>query len=415
MLAKAAGAVAPGGTFLLVGHDTRNLAGGYGGPKTDRVLYTPEDIVADLDGSRARDRAGRGREPAGRDARGRAHRDRRARQSFSSSSGELTLTSSRSSSSSTATSSPAIARWMASSPTLERGQRRPAVGTRERPARRARDVPAGGGELEQELRRDERAVDGKDDAELGWCGAQPGGERRRSARAPRVRRPQRERQIEPVGRPCRPRAGAPHACAERPPARAPRASRRSKPCERLRRAEAGRGAADEQDARQARHAPRLAVDVEAAAADEAAERDAAVGARARPRGSTARRRATRSGQRRRPQPSGRARTRAGRSRRACARDSGSSPPRNAQPITLSIALWRPTSSRTQSALARRRRRARSRAARPSPRRPPAPRAGGRAARRRAPRGRAGGSRSGGASTATASSAPLPQTPHDDDV
>ena len=51
MLAKAAGAVAPGGTFLLVGHDTRNLAGGYGGPKTERVLYTPEDIVADLDGS----------------------------------------------------------------------------------------------------------------------------------------------------------------------------------------------------------------------------------------------------------------------------------------------------------------------------------------------------------------------------
>ena len=51
MLAKAAGAVAPGGTFLLVGHDSRNLAGGYGGPKTDRVLYTPEDIVADLSGS----------------------------------------------------------------------------------------------------------------------------------------------------------------------------------------------------------------------------------------------------------------------------------------------------------------------------------------------------------------------------
>jgi SAM-dependent methyltransferase len=50
-LAKAARAVAPGGTFLLVAHDTRNLTDGYGGPKTDRVLYTPDDVVADLEGS----------------------------------------------------------------------------------------------------------------------------------------------------------------------------------------------------------------------------------------------------------------------------------------------------------------------------------------------------------------------------
>src|SRR5262249_22102263 len=51
ILVQAARAVAPGGTFLLVAHDTRNLADGYGGPKTDRVLYRSEDVIADLDGS----------------------------------------------------------------------------------------------------------------------------------------------------------------------------------------------------------------------------------------------------------------------------------------------------------------------------------------------------------------------------
>jgi SAM-dependent methyltransferase len=50
VLARAAGAVAPGGTFLLVAHDTRNLARGYGGPKSERVLYRPEDVIADLEG-----------------------------------------------------------------------------------------------------------------------------------------------------------------------------------------------------------------------------------------------------------------------------------------------------------------------------------------------------------------------------
>lgn len=40
----AARAVAPGGTFLLVGHDTRNLTDGYGGPQSPEVLYTGEDV-----------------------------------------------------------------------------------------------------------------------------------------------------------------------------------------------------------------------------------------------------------------------------------------------------------------------------------------------------------------------------------
>lgn len=50
VLAEAAGAVAPGGTFLLVGHDLRNLTEGVGGPTSADVLYTPEDVVAMLDG-----------------------------------------------------------------------------------------------------------------------------------------------------------------------------------------------------------------------------------------------------------------------------------------------------------------------------------------------------------------------------
>lgn len=46
----AADAVAPGGTFLLVAHDSANLVSGYGGPQDPAVLYRAEDVVADLDG-----------------------------------------------------------------------------------------------------------------------------------------------------------------------------------------------------------------------------------------------------------------------------------------------------------------------------------------------------------------------------
>jgi SAM-dependent methyltransferase len=48
VLARAARAVAPGGTFLLVAHDLRNLAEGVGGPSKASVLTTPEAVVADL-------------------------------------------------------------------------------------------------------------------------------------------------------------------------------------------------------------------------------------------------------------------------------------------------------------------------------------------------------------------------------
>ncbi|APZ44410.1 SAM-dependent methyltransferase [Acidihalobacter ferrooxydans] len=48
VLARAADAVAPGGTFLLLGHDASNLEHGHGGPQNPAVLYTPEQIVGTL-------------------------------------------------------------------------------------------------------------------------------------------------------------------------------------------------------------------------------------------------------------------------------------------------------------------------------------------------------------------------------
>jgi len=45
---SAARAVAPGGTLVVLGHDTTNLARGHGGPKDASVLYTAEDVVPAL-------------------------------------------------------------------------------------------------------------------------------------------------------------------------------------------------------------------------------------------------------------------------------------------------------------------------------------------------------------------------------
>jgi SAM-dependent methyltransferase len=52
VLARAATALAPGGTLLVVGHDLTNLAEGAGGPRYPEVLYTPEGISAGLRGLR---------------------------------------------------------------------------------------------------------------------------------------------------------------------------------------------------------------------------------------------------------------------------------------------------------------------------------------------------------------------------
>jgi SAM-dependent methyltransferase len=50
ILKRAAKAVAPGGTFLLVAHDSSNLAHGYGGPKHADMLYTADQVLHALDG-----------------------------------------------------------------------------------------------------------------------------------------------------------------------------------------------------------------------------------------------------------------------------------------------------------------------------------------------------------------------------
>ena len=50
LLTHASSAVAPGGTFVLVGHDSTNLGTGAPGPSSPAVLYTPDDIVGDLAG-----------------------------------------------------------------------------------------------------------------------------------------------------------------------------------------------------------------------------------------------------------------------------------------------------------------------------------------------------------------------------
>jgi SAM-dependent methyltransferase len=55
----AAAALAPSGTLFVIGHDTRNLADGTGGPPDPRVLFTADDLAGDLSGTGLRiDRAG---------------------------------------------------------------------------------------------------------------------------------------------------------------------------------------------------------------------------------------------------------------------------------------------------------------------------------------------------------------------
>ena len=48
---RAADAVAPAGMLLIVAHDSENIEHGHGGPQDPAVLYTAQDVVADLDGS----------------------------------------------------------------------------------------------------------------------------------------------------------------------------------------------------------------------------------------------------------------------------------------------------------------------------------------------------------------------------
>jgi len=50
VLERAASAVRSGGTLLLVGHDSTNIADGVGGPRDPDLLYTPDEIAAELPG-----------------------------------------------------------------------------------------------------------------------------------------------------------------------------------------------------------------------------------------------------------------------------------------------------------------------------------------------------------------------------
>lgn len=47
---RAAGWVAPGGTFFVIAHDQSNVESGYGGPQSVEVCWTPDEVVAELDG-----------------------------------------------------------------------------------------------------------------------------------------------------------------------------------------------------------------------------------------------------------------------------------------------------------------------------------------------------------------------------
>jgi SAM-dependent methyltransferase len=61
--ARAADAVAPGGTLLIVAHDRTNLANGVGGPQDPDVLVSPGEVAAELPGFGI-DRAETARRPA---------------------------------------------------------------------------------------------------------------------------------------------------------------------------------------------------------------------------------------------------------------------------------------------------------------------------------------------------------------
>ena len=45
---RMAAGVAPGGTLLVVGHDSENLTAGYGGPQDPQFLFSAEDVAGDL-------------------------------------------------------------------------------------------------------------------------------------------------------------------------------------------------------------------------------------------------------------------------------------------------------------------------------------------------------------------------------
>jgi len=67
VLERAAAAVAPGGTLLLVGHDRTNITDGHGGPQDPAILYQPQEVAQALPGLRI-DRAEQVQRPVSTDA-----------------------------------------------------------------------------------------------------------------------------------------------------------------------------------------------------------------------------------------------------------------------------------------------------------------------------------------------------------
>ena len=66
-LGRAAGALAEGGTLLVIAHDRENLPRGHGGPRDPEVLTTPEAVVADLPAGLRVERAERVVRPVARE------------------------------------------------------------------------------------------------------------------------------------------------------------------------------------------------------------------------------------------------------------------------------------------------------------------------------------------------------------
>src|SRR5581483_2091239 len=64
LLARAANALAPGGTLIVLGHDVQNIGTGAPGTTNPEVLYTPETIASEVDGAEV-ERAERLTRPAG--------------------------------------------------------------------------------------------------------------------------------------------------------------------------------------------------------------------------------------------------------------------------------------------------------------------------------------------------------------
>lgn len=58
LLRRAQDALAPGGALLVLGHHSRNLDEGVGGPPNPAILFSPDDVLAELDPTMQVDYAG---------------------------------------------------------------------------------------------------------------------------------------------------------------------------------------------------------------------------------------------------------------------------------------------------------------------------------------------------------------------